>query len=101
VSRRFQFHPEARLELRQAVQFYEGETRGLGADFRAEVRAAIEHVLEHPLSGSPAEAETRRKLLVRFPYSLVYLPRPHPFTIIAVMHHRRRPGYWLDRVTGA
>ena len=99
MSRRFQFDPAARLELREVVQFYEGEAPGLGVEFAAEVRAAIEHVVEHPLSGTPSEADTRRKLLVRFPYSLVYLPRPRPLTIIAVMHHRRRPGYWLERVT--
>ena len=88
------------MELREAVRFYEGEAAGLGAEFAAEVRAAIGQVLEHPLSGTPARAGTRRKLLARFPYSLIYLPHPRQITIFAVMHHRRRPGYWLDRVTG-
>lgn len=98
MSRPFEFVPEARLELREAVRFYEGEAAGLGAEFAAEVRAVIGQVLEHPLSGTPTRAGTRRKLLARFPYSLIYLPSPRPITILAVMHHRRKPGYWLDRV---
>jgi hypothetical protein len=28
------------------------------------------------------------------------LLRPRPLIIVAVMHHRRGPGYWLDRVMG-
>ncbi len=98
MSPRFTFHPRARVDLRQAVQFYEGETSGLGAEFAAEVRATIEAVLEHPNSGSFTRAGARRKLLVRFPYSLVYLPDTDPLSIVAVMHHRRDPEYWIERV---
>jgi plasmid stabilization system protein ParE len=72
----------------------------LGAAFAAESRAAVDHVLEHPYSGAPGEAGTRRKLLQRFPYSLIYLMEgedEHIF-IVAVMHQRRKPGYWRDRL---
>ena len=98
MRRRFEFHPHARAELRQAVQFYEAEAGGLGAEFAAEVRAAIDQVLEYPESGSPARAGTRRRLLSRFPYSLVYLPESEILTIVALMHHRREPDYWVDRL---
>ena len=97
MSARFTFHPRARADLREAVQFYEAEAAGLGAEFAAEVRAVVEMVVERPASGSPADAGTRRKLLGRFPYSLIYLPDTPPM-IIAVMHHRREPGYWLARL---
>jgi plasmid stabilization system protein ParE len=97
VSHPFEFHPEARAELRQSVEFYERETVGLGREFAAEVRATIEHLLENPLSGSVAQAGTRRKLLQRFPYSLIYLVEHGRITVVAVMHHRREPG-WTDRI---
>lgn len=98
MKRSFDFHPEAREELRQAVQFYEQESPGLGRVFAAEARAVIDHLLDHPLSGAPAEAETRRKLLLRFPYSMIYLVEPTRLRIIALMHQRREPGYWLTRI---
>ncbi len=40
----------------------------------------------------------RRKVLARFPYSLLYLEGPDYIRIVAVMHHRRRPGYWVERL---
>jgi plasmid stabilization system protein ParE len=98
VSRGYAFRPEAREELREAVRFYEREAKGLGAEFAAEVRAAIESIERNPSTGSPFEAGTRRKLLPRFPYRIVYLHELGQLDVIALMHHRREPGYWTDRV---
>lgn len=98
MSRRFAFDPRARAELRKAVRFYEAESPGLGREFAAEVQAVILYLLEFPASGSPARAGARRKLLGRFPYSLIYLPDPAPLLVVAVMHHRRNPDYWADRL---
>ncbi|HEX8829638.1 MAG TPA: type II toxin-antitoxin system RelE/ParE family toxin [Longimicrobium sp.] len=98
MSRGYAFRPEAREELREAVRFYEREAKGLGTELAAEVRAVIETIESNPLTGSPFEAGTRRKLLPRFPYSIVYLHEDGQFDVIALMHHRREPGYWSDRV---
>ena len=32
------------------------------------------------------------------PFGILYRIDPHEIVIIAVMHLRRRPGYWADRV---
>ncbi len=98
MIRGYAFRPEAREELRDAVRFYEREAKGLGGEFAAEVRAVVESVVVNPDTGSPFEADTRRKLLPRFPYSVVYLHETGRIEIIALMHHRREPGYWTNRV---
>ena len=41
---------------------------------------------------------TRRALLGRFPYFVVYRERSRKIEIIAVAHAKRRPGYWARRV---
>ena len=93
-------HPEARAELRAAVAFYRQQAPGLGAELVAEMRVVFDRLAAMPSSGSPAESETRRALLARFPFSIVYHESEHEVEIIAVMHQRRRPGYWKYR-TGA
>jgi hypothetical protein len=42
------FHPDARLEYREAASFYEARQVGLGAAFSREIEAAIEQVLGTP-----------------------------------------------------
>ena len=98
MTRAFSFHPAARTELREGVLFYEAEAQGLGAEFAAEVRAIVDQILEYPDAGSLVDAGVRRRLLRRFPYGIVYLCDIEPISIVAVMHQRRRPGYWLTRV---
>ncbi len=44
----YDFHPEARLEYREAAVFYETRRTGLGAAFTLEVEAGIDRILEAP-----------------------------------------------------
>jgi len=39
----------------------------------------------------------RRKQLGRFPYQLLYRVDGEEIRILAVMHKRRRPLYWVER----
>lgn len=93
------FHPEARLELRSAAEFYESHAPNLGREFVHEVRVATERIAELPESGSPDPDETgiRRAVLARFPFILVYQRVGDAVEVIAVMHQRQKPGYWGNR----
>jgi len=34
-----------------------------------------------------------------FPYAVVYLEQPDRVWIVAIMHLKRRPGYWRKRLS--
>jgi plasmid stabilization system protein ParE len=40
----------------------------------------------------------RRVPLKRFPYVVAYLETDAAIRVLAIVHDRRRPGYWLSRV---
>jgi toxin ParE1/3/4 len=44
----YDFHPEARVEYREAALFYDTRRAGLGAAFTLEVEASIDRILEAP-----------------------------------------------------
>ncbi|HEX8245374.1 MAG TPA: type II toxin-antitoxin system RelE/ParE family toxin [Longimicrobium sp.] len=92
------FLPAAESEFLCAVAVYEAERPGLGADFVAEVEHAARRIISFPQHGSPYLAGTRRIVLRRFPYSVVYWPDPDDLLVVAVAHERRKPGYWKERV---
>jgi plasmid stabilization system protein ParE len=64
----------------------------------SEVRSALERISEFPESGSPEGEDLRKVFLDRFPFTLVYRVRGDEIEVLAVMHQRRRPGYWRTRV---
>ena len=50
---RYEFHPEAEVDLVETVLYYETQALGLGGRFAAEVEHAIEQLLKHPKIGVP------------------------------------------------
>ena len=95
----YRFHSEAEEELEQTASFYESRVVGLGKAFALEVERTVLAIREHPDLGSPLGTKTRRVLVHRFPYSLVYLHFVDHILILAVAHHHRRPGYWRNRAS--
>ena len=94
----FCFLEPARLELFDISAHYEDQALGLGTDFLAVISAAIGLLRESPELGALHRADTRRFVLPRFPYSIVYLDEPDFVLVVAIAHHRREPGYWSDRL---
>lgn len=94
----FLFHPEAETELLAAIDWYEERSAGLGADFAAEVHAAIQRATAMPLAWPRIDGEIRRVLTNRFPYGVLYAIENSTICILAVMHLRRHPNYWRERI---
>lgn len=95
---RIEFHPAARLEFIEAVNYYESRSQGLGAEFAEEIEAALEVIADDPRRWRCLEEDVRRKLLKRFPYGVLYTEEVDYLLIVALMHFRRKPGYWRQRL---
>ena len=91
------FHPAAEEELHDSARFYESRARGLGSDFVAAVERATAQIVQHPEATAPIFAGIRRRLVTGFPFALLYRVVGSEIRILAVMHLRRRPGYWRAR----
>ena len=91
--------PAASEEFAAAVQWYEEERPGLGADFFDAIAATTARIQDHPEIGVPISSDerTRRAFVSRFPYQVVYRLMGDEIVIVAIAHLKRRPGYWKDR----
>ncbi len=91
------FHPAAQDELIESALYYEAARAGLGGAFRDAVRAVLDRLLANPELGESRHG-LRRVMVTGFPYDLVYRVTLSDLEVLAVAHHRRRPGYWRRRV---
>lgn len=90
--------PLALAELHDAAAFYAAKANvELGLAFVAEFERAANLVLANPKLGATFRGIRRRYILRRFPYSIIYQITADELRVIAVAHHRRRPGYWVNR----
>ncbi|MBI4996895.1 MAG: type II toxin-antitoxin system RelE/ParE family toxin [Rhodocyclales bacterium] len=88
----------ALAELQAAAAFYsEKASAELGLALVAEFERGANLLLANPLIGTPFRGTSRRYVLRRFPYSIIYRATANEIQIVAVAHHRRRPGYWTKR----
>lgn len=98
ASKSFQFHPEAREEFRNAIRWYRARNLLASSEFRLTVSSAIRLITESSQRWPKYLRGTRRLVMRRFPFSVVYLDEPDLVIIAAIAHSKRRPGYWKDRV---
>lgn len=100
MTRAWRIHVEAQAELAGAAAWYERQRAGLGLEFLAALRHALAAVDSAP-GASARDADVprvQRRRLPRFPHVVVFVDGPTERVVLAVMHPRRRPGYWRDRV---
>jgi plasmid stabilization system protein ParE len=99
VTRRLHSVQPAAEEFEAAVRWYEERRRGLGAEFYEAVSGTTALIAQQPEIGTVigGVGSTRRMLVSRFPYQVVYHLTPADIVIVAVAHLKRRPNYWRDR----
>jgi toxin ParE1/3/4 len=97
MARPLEVHPEAVLEAQAAYIWYRDRNHTAAEAFLAELDRAVELISESPRRWPIHVHGTRRFLLRRFPFSVVYRELGETLQIVAVAHGRRKPGYWKDR----
>lgn len=93
----FEFHPEAQAELEKATDYYEVRQTGLGHRFVDAVLISIHLICKSPHKSRVIEGEIRSAWVPVFPYRILYSIEPQKIYILAVMHGKRKPGYWKTR----
>ena len=97
-SKEVQFHEAASLEYEAAFAWYFERSERAALRFAREVERAVASIAEAPERFPFGVQDTRRLLLQRFPFAVVYRELPSVIQVLAVAHGRRRPGYWKKRV---
>ena len=95
----YYFHPAAEAEHLESVAYFESKRPGLGATYLAEFEKILTEVCKSPLR-YPIELkpDIRHRGMKKFPFTILYREVTGTVQILAVAHHRRRPGYWLGRL---
>jgi len=91
-------HEEAMAEAQAAYEWYVTKNPAAAEGFINELDQAIEQIGRQPNIAGPHVAETRRYVMRRFPFTVVYREQERIIEVIAVAHGRRKPGYWKERL---
>jgi plasmid stabilization system protein ParE len=93
-----QYHEGATQDIKNAVAWYQKHSAKAALDFIEELHRATTTIFEAPDRWPLGPNSSRRFLLWRFPFCLIYSEQESVITIWAVAHGSRQPGYWAERV---
>ena len=98
ADKRLDIHPAALEELKRAVSWYVERTERAAIKFVAEIDKAVKLIAESPSRWPTGEHATRKFVLRRFPFAVIYREKQSVIEVLAIAHGHRRPSYWKDRV---
>jgi plasmid stabilization system protein ParE len=91
--------PQAIDEAREARSYYVSKSAAAEEGFRKELENAVALIREYPETWPTYVHGTRRFVLRRFPYSIVYRTDGRSSLLVAIAHAKRKPGYWRSRLS--
>jgi len=91
------FLSAAETEMFEAAVYYEMQVKHLGGDFLGIIEEAIDEIIEMPTTWPEIESGIRKRIIRRFPYSILYALNGNEVVIVAIMHQKQKPRYWIER----
>ena len=69
---KYSFHPLAKIELNESVDYYEKCQAGLGIGFAKDIYSVVCRIIQFPKAWPKLSKNTRKCLANRFPYGVIY-----------------------------
>jgi len=92
------FHELAGRELLDARDYYDDLVYRLGEKFVIEVERCLNVIKTNPLAYPVVKENVRKSVVIKFPFSILYRLEKDNIYILAVMHQKRNPKYWVERI---
>jgi plasmid stabilization system protein ParE len=95
---RIEYHPAIEAELAEIRDYYNERSPNLGADFINEFERHVLRIAAMPSRWMTVRGNTRRALMKRFPYLILFRVLDDAVIRVTVIkHERRHPSYGMDR----
>jgi plasmid stabilization system protein ParE len=98
MTYRLIIRPDAELDIRDAFNWYEAQTLGLGSEFVRAVDVCLSHIGRNPSAYPIIFKQARRVFIRRFPYGIFYVLDQDLIIVIACFHSKRNPKSWKARL---
>ena len=98
MKHHLRFRPEVVADLEIAAKWYNDRSPGVGAEFLAECKSALDRLVENPKRVAADPNGIRSTRVHRFPYVIHYRIEHSTIVVFAIMFGGRDPSAWGDRL---
>ena len=97
--RRVLFTEAARADIGDALAWYETHAPEVAQQFQDALRVVVGRIEQNPRQFPASPHNTRRALLRRFPYLVIFRETRSACIVVAVFHSSRDPRSWRARIS--
>jgi len=90
-------HPSEN-EFIDAYNYYQDQLIGLGDQFLIEFNQSIKIIINHPKIWKKVGNRTRKSIIKRFPFLILYIFEENTIHITCIAHQHRNPEYYIQRI---
>lgn len=96
MAHELRYHPLARQEYLEALEFYKQRSISVALDFQSEYERIEDQIIAFPESGhfELDRQQYKKRHLTNYPFTIVYRIQQGTIFILAVAHQSRNPDYW-------
>ena len=98
ASKKVGLHEAALAEAQATYDWYATRNPAAAEAFIDELDDAMKQIGMFADAGPAHVSGTRRYVMRRFPFTVIYREQQRTLEVIAVAHARRKPDYWKERV---
>jgi len=100
MDRRLRYHPLFDADVREAAQWYDERSPGLGDAFVQRARQCVADVIADPSRFALSPGAVRYRRLERFPYVVLFDVTDSELLMLGVLHTARSMERWRERQAG-
>jgi len=97
MSKKITFTDDAKADIQEAYDYYEGKKVNLGEEFLDELDETVSNISSNPKMYAIFYKYVRRAVLNRFPYAILYVIQQIGVNIFAVFSTYQDDKKFLDR----
>jgi hypothetical protein len=99
MANKLRYHPLFDCDVREAAQWYDRRSEGLGNAFVEVVRQTVSDVIKDPHRFALSVAGCRYSRVLRFPYVVLFDLVDDELLMLAVLHTARSMEKWRERTS--
>jgi hypothetical protein len=99
MSYKIKLLPEAHLDIKESIEWYNEQKAGLGKRFYESVKLRLDYIKKNPLHYQVSYRDVRNAMVNKFPHQVHYRVEESSKSIIVfgVTHTSRNPKVWKSR----
>lgn len=89
----------AQLDYEEIIYWYSDSSSLIAERFRQNLKKSVKYIVSMPFASQMIAPDVRQHIIHKFPYKVIYTVENNEIVVVAIVHQKRSPIVWENRIT--